>query len=170
MTHTVLMKELQAALSRCFRFETSFRSKRNASVEINGETFTEKKIRSKGGEPFESAGSKAGGFVVRNVSMTRLVGLLTFNIPNEEKLPFINCTGIDGQVDFSIERDMTDVKDLQRGLDPYGLSLVKSTAPMKVLSDHRCERWPLVIVKGGFFHPSTFKNSKVKGQPFYFGG
>lgn len=132
-TSEILMSELRESLRQSFGYNVTVETRTMPVWKLKADARTAKALRSTGQSQYESGGSRAGGFVLKNQSMKRLLTLLTLNFPNDAKIPFLDCTGITGNIDFSIEADMTDMKDVQRHLDQYGLSLIMSSAPMKVL-------------------------------------
>lgn len=47
--------------------------------------------------------------------------------------PFIDKTGIEGNIDFELDAVFTDMKDVKRGLQKIGLDLVPGVKEMKVV-------------------------------------
>lgn len=133
VTTASLMHELQATLNRTFGYSVSIELREMPMWSLVAKPWTSKMIKSKGGKRYASTGSAAGGFILRNHTMHELVALLTAHLPNDEKLPFLDETNIGHTIDFTIEGDMTDFREVQRKLYAYGLSLVKHFKPMKVL-------------------------------------
>src|SRR5690606_12407525 len=92
------------------------------------------RLRTKGGTPNQLKSSAAAGFVLRNHTVDRLIVLLTFLSLNQESPEiYVDATGIDTNVDFSIECDMTNFALVQKELSKQGLSFVKKKKLMRVL-------------------------------------
>ena len=52
---------------------------------------------------------------------------------NQDAFPFIDETGITENFDLKLDAVLTDIADIQRGLQKYGLDLEKSEKEMKVI-------------------------------------
>jgi uncharacterized protein (TIGR03435 family) len=88
------------------------------------------KLKTRGGEP-EFKNNHAAGFVCKNCPMKTLMG--EFDVYYQDGPPFIDETGIDGNIDISINALLTDLNDFKRALNENGLDLQKGEKQMKVL-------------------------------------
>ncbi len=78
----------------------------------------------------ESSFSSAGGTLM-NVPMSRLLGSIWGF--HQKEPPFIDETGITGNVDVKLDAILTDLDDVRRALRVIGLDLVPATRAMTVL-------------------------------------
>ena len=89
-----------------------------------------KTLQSQGGEALIS-GSGATEIVLTNQSMERLVSIMwgLYQLGP----PFIDETGIEGNIDITLEGVLTDFEDFKKALERNGLKLEKGKKTMKVI-------------------------------------
>lgn len=134
LTQERIMRELQKALDMTFKY-SAFLEARSMPVwwlQVCSEKVA-KKLRTKGGEPEFIGGRSIGGVTVRNYSVRDFLRLVTANLPNDERIPFLDGTGISFRIDADIQTDMTDFRSVQSALRRCGLELVKGEKEMTVL-------------------------------------
>jgi hypothetical protein len=81
-----------------------------------------------------SADSDADGysrFEIINGPVYKLIQVLWGNHQSEP--PFIDETGIKGNIDIRLDADLSDLNDIKKSLQQYGLDLEKSVKEMKVI-------------------------------------
>ena len=128
-----ITNEMQRSLEYVFGYKPSIENREMPVWKLIAKRGAELKLRTKGGSPFFSGGNVVAGFTIRNHSMDEFLALATCNLPNEQRLAFINETGIPGNVDIRIDTDMTNYQDVREALQQYGMDLVKGKKEMKVL-------------------------------------
>lgn len=126
---------MQQDLKRAFGYRVSVETRSMPVWKLVAKPGTAEKLRTKGGEPVKpwTRGSTAAGFEARNVTMKVLFKTLIELLSDGVAEPFIDATGIVGNVDFSIQADMTDLEAVGQALRKQGLDLVKGEKDMKVL-------------------------------------
>jgi thiol-disulfide isomerase/thioredoxin len=127
-----MMQVLQSELKNMFGYEVSVETRIVPVWKLIAQPGAGQKLRSKGGEPGRSPGSTAAGFSVKNFPVKKTLALITKYI-SDYQTPFIDGTGIIGNIDFSIDADMTKWNEVRQGLQKLGLDLVKDKKPMSVI-------------------------------------
>jgi thiol-disulfide isomerase/thioredoxin len=122
----VLKKELQ----NYFGYDARFETKKASYWRLVATDEAKVKLLSKSKEVvFKQNGYE--GFAAQNIPVKRLIGMLgSFN---QLSPPFIDETGIQGNIDITIDALLADFKDFKRALNENGLDLVKGEKEMKVL-------------------------------------
>jgi thiol-disulfide isomerase/thioredoxin len=135
MTKENIMKYMQQDLERVFGYRASVEKREMPVWKLVGKPETEEKMRTKGGKKYSSTagGSFAAGFEVRNIPFRRFFLMLFFYLNEKEKHPFVDVTGMSGNIDANIDADLTDLEDVKRELKKYGMDLVLSSKKMKVI-------------------------------------
>lgn len=135
MTKEGIMKYMQQDLERTFGFNASVEERDMPVWALVAKPDAGKKIKTKGGQSYNSASveSSVAGFTVRNTPVKDFFMSLVFYLAETERHPFINSTGIEGNIDLTIDADLTNIHDVKRELQKNGLDLVLSTKRMKVL-------------------------------------
>lgn len=142
VTKENMMNYMQQDLERAFGYH-AFVEERNMPVwKLVAKPGIKEKIRTKGGNPVEpwNNGSTAAGFITNNVSMRTLFSALFYYVNEIHKEAFVDATGITGNIDFTIDADMTDINDIRKELQKQGLDLVKGEKKMKVLVIHDSQK------------------------------
>lgn len=133
LTKSEIMHEMQTMLEKNFGFHATveIRDMPVWSLEIKNDRY--KRLRTNGGEPKFFGINSVAGVRVRNYLMSDFVRLVTANLPNERRIPYIDNTGIDFRIDANIQTDMTDFESIQEALGRCGLELRRRTKAMNVL-------------------------------------
>ena len=71
------------------------------------------------------------GFKAKNYPLKNLIVQLWAN--NQGEPPFIDETGIKGNIDISLDCVLTNLDDVKKALGKYGLNLIKGEKDMKVI-------------------------------------
>ncbi len=80
---------------------------------------------------YEDNGNPQTGFRARDYPISYLLRNMQYDHPGEP--PFIDSTGINGNIDISINALMSDFNGVERALQENGLYLLKSSKVMKVI-------------------------------------
>jgi len=132
-----VMTYMQQDLERAFGYKAVIEERQMPIWKLVAKPGTEEKIKTKGGPEYYDAkhGKKStvAGFTVRNVPMENYMMYLCFYLDERYRHPFINETGIESNIDLTIEADLTDINDLKKAIQKVGLDLVQDTKKMKVL-------------------------------------
>jgi thiol-disulfide isomerase/thioredoxin len=138
-----IMGEMQRTLESVFGYQVSVEKREMPVWKLVAKPGIEKKLKSKGGEPFHNSKERAvTGFTLRNSHMKTLLRLATTNLPDLKRMiTFIDETGITYNIDFTMmDTDMTSYDSVRKGLIAYGLDLVKGKKEMKVIVIRDAER------------------------------
>lgn len=132
MKISTMMKLMQEALRMSFGYY-GIMEKRNMPclklISINQNKSD--KIRTKGGKLWDILGDNHGiGIWIKNAPIEEVKNTLTEYLT--PKLPVINCTGINGNIDLKVDAVMTDLSDLRKSLNEVGLDLIPSSEKMFV--------------------------------------
>ncbi|MCD9019952.1 TlpA family protein disulfide reductase [Parachryseolinea silvisoli] len=127
-----IMCAMQNDLKRAFGYETliEFRDVSVWKLIVVSERL-KNKLLSKGGK-LSYPPSFAGGFKLRNYPANELIDIISRYISDEEP-PYIDFTGMKGNIDIAIDADMTDREQIRRELNRNGLDLVKGKMKMWTL-------------------------------------
>jgi hypothetical protein len=128
-----LMEELQRTLANVFGYRATIETREMPVWKVIADGNAEKKLKTQGGGRYQSDGNIVLGFTVRNFPPVELIALLTDNLTNDERIPFINETKINGNVDFSIDANMTSLTEVRHAIKKYGLDIVPGKRQMRVL-------------------------------------
>jgi hypothetical protein len=129
----MIMRELQRSLDLAFGYNVSLESREMPVWRLTARPGTGSKLRTRGGARFLSNGTTRAGFTVRNYDMPEFASLASCNLPNKEQLAFLDETGIEGNIDITLDTDMTCLECVRKELQKYGMDLVKGKKEMKVL-------------------------------------
>lgn len=127
---TKLMRE---DLKRVFKYEASIETRTMPVwklVEIKPGSV--KKLKTKGDAQFATPGTHAAGYTITNYPAKYLVATISFYM-NDHQPPFVDETGVTGNIDFSLKADMTNIEDVRKAIRKQGFDLVKGNKEMKVL-------------------------------------
>lgn len=73
----------------------------------------------------------AAGFSITNQPVSKILQIIYRYNPLEA--PIIDCTGIQYNIDLTIVASMTDMHDIAKSLEPFGLKLVKGETHMQAI-------------------------------------
>jgi hypothetical protein len=132
-----VMGIMQQDLKKIFKFEVSIETRKSHVWLLVRTSSTQEvlNLKTKGGEPFfssQDASGGAAGFTLRNQPVNFLLALIARYIYINE-IPFLDETGIEGNIDITVDALMTDINDIKKALQKSGLDLVKGEKEMKVL-------------------------------------
>lgn len=128
-----MMHEMQETLRQNFGYKAEVENRELPVWRLVAGPKALKALKTKGGVRKFFGLHPVAGVKVQNYPINDFFRLVTANLPNDDRIPYLNSTGIDFCVDANIQTDMTDFTSVQNALNQYGLSLVKGTADMKVL-------------------------------------
>ena len=120
---------MQRDLTNYFNKTATVEWRKMPCWKIIAENNTGNICKTKGGEP-EWEGSFSG-FRLQNQPMNSLLVEIWGFFQTEPV--FIDETGINYNIDLKIDAVMTDIHDIQKELQKYGLNLVKGEKEMKVI-------------------------------------
>jgi thiol-disulfide isomerase/thioredoxin len=127
-----IMEIMRQDLKRVFKYDVSIENRKFPTWKFIATAQAIKSLATKGGEKFVTKGSTAAGFTMVNSPGNLLLRLIGYYI-DDYKTPFIDESGITGNIDFTIDADMTNVDDVRKALKKQGLDLIKEDQEMKVL-------------------------------------
>jgi len=127
----LVMEQMQRDLETYFGLDATIENRKMPywRLVLKDEQFKNKLV-SKGSKT-ELINYSAGGFTAKSFPIKQLIGKLWYYFQLSH--PFINETGIYGNIDISINALLTDFIDFKRALNENGLDLVKGEKEMKVL-------------------------------------
>jgi len=128
-----MMSEMQELLQKMFGYKAAIETRTMPIWRLEVDSDAVERLRSKGGDPKSFGKRSVAGVHVQNFLIKDFLRMVTANLPNERRLPFLDFTGITFRVDAKVETDMTDFESVQRALNRYGLKLKPSSKEMKVL-------------------------------------
>jgi thiol-disulfide isomerase/thioredoxin len=127
-----IMACMQEDLKRAFKYEACIELREMPVWKLVGGRETVERLKTKGGEPYMTPGSHAAGYSMRNMGVKHLIGGLS-SYASDNQPPFIDGTGLKGNIDFTIDADMTSIPDMRRALKLQGLDLVEERMMFSVL-------------------------------------
>jgi thiol-disulfide isomerase/thioredoxin len=129
-----IMTQIQKDLKRVFKYDVVVETRNMAVWKLVAKPGAADKLRTKGGERYDSPGSHIAGYTMRNWPPEYLIGSLSFYLKERYNGEvFIDETGVTDYIDISLNADMTDLEDIRKELKKQGLDLVKGTKEMKVI-------------------------------------
>jgi thiol-disulfide isomerase/thioredoxin len=133
LTPEFIMREMQNSLSAAFGYKVSIDEREMPVWKLIANGRASVDLKAKGGKPFFSGGNSVAGFTVRNYTVKNFLSLVTANFQNDDRIAFVDETGITNSIDFQIDTDMTDYESVRKKLREHGLDLVKRSTRMKVV-------------------------------------
>lgn len=133
MTAHNIKRYMQEDLHRAFKYEVSVEKREMPVWKLIAKDGVAEKLKTKGGKRFATDGSHAVGYTLTNWPVNYLVGSLSYFLEEKIPEPFVDGTGIVGNIDFSIEADMTDFEEVKAKIRKQGLEFVKSTHVFDVI-------------------------------------
>ncbi|HEY0740321.1 MAG TPA: hypothetical protein VGD40_02630 [Chryseosolibacter sp.] len=127
-----LMSILQNELENAFGFKASIQTREVSVLHLVKIRDNVSQLRTKGGEPRIPSHSSAAGFSLQNVSMKTFLDRAMYYVA-ENLPPYFDVSGIDYNVDVSLQGDLTNIETLKQQLRTIGLDLMIATRPMKAI-------------------------------------
>lgn len=127
-----LMEILQTDLKRYFGYVISIERRLMPCWKLVVTSEPHKRKLKTAGGPKMHPTATAAGFTLKNAPVSELLNIL-WNYHAGKEPPFIDETGISGNIDIEIDGLITDLSDLQRALNANGLNLVKGKRYMDVI-------------------------------------
>lgn len=135
-----LMRILQEDLRRSFGYEVRIERRMMPVWKLISKPGAWDKLKTGGGSSYYSGDdegySSFFGFTWRNAKMEQLCPFIGFHLAGIRyfaKLPIFDETNLSGNIDISIDADMTDYRQVQKELRKYNLDLVKGEREFTVL-------------------------------------
>lgn len=129
-SRSFIMQMMRNDLINYFGYEVSIQTRKMPYWRLVASEEAKLKLKTKG-EKFYFQENKHAGFSAKNYPIKNLLGYLWGY--NQSQPPFVDETGIEGNIDIAINALLTDFNDFKRGLNENGLNLVKGEKDMKVL-------------------------------------
>jgi peroxiredoxin len=133
VSEETLKRYIQEDLRRAFKYVAVIEKREIPVWKLIAKEGAVKKLRTKGAKQYASSGSHATGYTLTNWPSNYLIGSLSNFIPEGIHEPFVDGTGISGNIDFTIEADMTNLEAIRKAIRKQGFDFVKSTQMMEVL-------------------------------------
>jgi thiol-disulfide isomerase/thioredoxin len=127
-----LMDVMQDDLERYFGYQASIETREMPCYRLvvtNSKAVAD--LRTKGGDGRYPT-ADAAGFTVRNVPIQLVMSVIA-KYHADKHAPMIDETGIDYNIDITLDAMMMDLDDIRRGLKANGLDLIPSRKEMRVL-------------------------------------
>jgi hypothetical protein len=128
-----LMDVIKEDLRRAFGYKVKIESRKLDAWILTGTREAIRSLSTAGGPRYATPGSHAAGYEIRNVPAAFLIGTIGFYLEEQHPEPFIDKTGIKGNIDFVIDADMTDIDDVREKLWEQGFTLSKGKHSFRVL-------------------------------------
>lgn len=127
-----LQKAMQRDLKTYFGYEAKVETRKMPCWILTATKKAEKNLPTKTpGKAYNAKGDKSTGFLLTNTNMKNIIYSLWSN--NQLGPPFIDETGIEGEIDIEIKVNMEVLEDMIKGLNEIGLILKKGEREMKVV-------------------------------------
>jgi thiol-disulfide isomerase/thioredoxin len=94
-------------------------------------TITDEKLLTASNRNNAEVKKDAAGFSVLNQPISKIIEIIYRYNPLE--VPLIDCTGINYNIDLSIEATMEDMDEIAKNLMPFGLKLIKGETRMQAI-------------------------------------
>jgi len=136
-----IMRIMQNDLKNMFGYEAHIEYRDVPVWKLTANKNTEKLLKTKGASPYSAnitdTGNNDGdgglaGFFMVNYPLRALKDVL-LKFVNKQNLPLIDETGINYNIDIRMDALMTDLNQINRELNKYGLTVTKAPRKMKVL-------------------------------------
>jgi hypothetical protein len=128
-----IMGELQRSLDHAFGYKGIIERRSMPVWKLTARPGIAAKLRTHGGGQFISPGTTGAGFTVRNYDMSSFLVVASGGLPNTERLAFIDGTGIEGNIDITLDGDLLSLEGVRKALQKHGLDLMKDKKEMMVL-------------------------------------
>jgi len=134
VTKNNLMSLMQKDLKTVFKYEVSIESRVTPVWKLVANPGAIERLKTKGNKKFTTPGTHAAGFTLTNWPSEILIEELGFYLKERYRGElFVDDTGLTGNIDFTIEADMTNLEDIRKELQRQGMDLVKGEKVMKAL-------------------------------------
>ena len=126
-----ILTELQKCLQNAFGYSASIEMRERPVWKLIAIKEVAK-LKTKGETPLieDEAGT---GYTLKNQDVRTLLAAIQSYLHNEDWLPFMDETGISGNIDIALDADLTSFEGVRKELQRHGLDLVKAKRRMKVL-------------------------------------
>lgn len=128
-----LQKIMQRDLKNYFGYEVTVEKRKMPSWNLVATEKARKQLITAGGTPKYTSYDFAG-FEFENIPIKEIIAKLWANFQLEPL--FVDKTGITGNIDISIDANLTDFQDFKSALNKYGLDLIRGTTQVKVIVIH----------------------------------
>lgn len=130
-----VMKVMQQDLKSTFGYEVLVENKEMPVWLLVAKKEAVEKLKTKGGDRYYNGGISGGpaGFTVTNYPISSFLDLVKKYISKQDPSPFLNATGIEGNIDVTIDALMTNRADIRKALQKKGMDLIKKNQTMKVI-------------------------------------
>jgi len=131
----IMQETMQRDLLNFFGLRATIESRKCPYWKIIALPGTEGKLQTKGGAVFAHELSLDVGWTMSNCSISDLVDCVRGHDPGRDPMSniYLDETGFAGNIDITLDCIMSDLDDVRRALQAYGLDLVKGEKSMKVL-------------------------------------
>ena len=134
ISRETIMRYMQQDLKRYFKYEAIVEEREMPVWLLTATADAKEKLKSKGSESFVTPGNVAAGFTMVNHPAEDLLHYVKFYIEELDlKTQFIDKTGLTGNIDITLDADMTNMDDVRKALQNEGLDLIRGKKKMKVL-------------------------------------
>jgi thiol-disulfide isomerase/thioredoxin len=135
-----IMTSLQNDLKKVFKYDVSIEKRTMPIWKLISLKGARNNLKTTGGPTYTSEGdsrsgynSIAAGFTVKNFPMRKFLAMIGFYLPNDRQLAFIDETGIDDNIDITIDADLTNYQSLRAALRKNSLDLIIASKEMSVI-------------------------------------
>lgn len=128
-----MMSEMQQSLHKIFGYKATVETRDMPVWRLVVDSDAVEQLKSKGGDTKSFERRTITGVHVQNYQIKDFLRMVTANLPNEDRLAFLDSTGITFRIDANVQTDMTDFESIQKALKRCGLRLERSLQEMKVL-------------------------------------
>jgi hypothetical protein len=126
-----MMRVMQNDLKNVFGYDVALEKRQMMVWKLVATAKAREKLKTKGQKPFLTKGSPATGFTLTNLPVEDFLDTVTSYIG--DKGPFYDETGINGNIDITLDADLTRFEEIKRELQKHDLDLVKGPKEMQVL-------------------------------------
>ncbi len=126
-----MKKIMQNDLANYFGFRARIENRLMPCYELRAFPGAKKRLASKGGKT--SVIAEHTGISMHNSTIYELLAFINGYYETQSPLPFIDRTGIHGNIDLELDTIMTDFEAVKKSLRQSGLYLVKTEKIMKVI-------------------------------------
>ena len=131
-----LMAIMQNDLKSYFGYTATVEEREMPVWKLIAKPEAEKLLKSKSKKTYardEGTSGGAAGIVWRNMKGNLLKGIIDRYMSDRYDIPYVDATGIDYNIDITIDADMSKREQVRSELQKYGLDLVQGTRKYKVI-------------------------------------
>jgi thiol-disulfide isomerase/thioredoxin len=130
-TNKNLQELMQKDLKNYFGFEVSLENRKMPYWRLTASDSAKIKLLTKGGAPDYPTSKGSSGFILKNMPIRFLIGII---LNHHAKIsPILDETGLEGNIDITIDALVTNFDELLKSLKKNGLDLIRSEKIMKVI-------------------------------------